>query len=283
MKALKDLNLLDDFLFNSVVSYPEMGEEFGRELLKIIFGREFGKLSIVPQKIYYGVDTQYHGIRLDVQLEEVLSEQGTVFDIEPEKDLNDKNTLPQRTRFYHARIDAKSLKAGEGYENLRKVVIIMIMPFDPFGYNHMIYTVRRKCEEIPEMKYDDGAMTLFLYTKGTKGNPPEALVQFLHYMEKTEAINATNEQLQKMHRIVEFVKQDTEVSTGYMKMCEYEQKWKNEGREEGTLQTLFMLVEEGVINMQYALKKADVSEKDFLEAMEKWKLEKSSRNTLMVE
>ena len=119
-----------------------------------------------------------------------------------------------------------------------------------------------------------------------KSRMQEALVQFLHYMEKTEAINATNEQLQKMHRIVEFVKQDTEVSTGYMKMCEYEQKWKNEGREEGreegTLQTLFMLVEEGVINMQYALKKADVSEKDFLEAMEKWKLEKSSRNTLIV-
>jgi hypothetical protein len=69
-RQLKDLNLLYDFLFNKMVSHPEFGEEFSRELLRILFGREFGKLQVVAQKVCYGSDTDTHGARLDVYLEE---------------------------------------------------------------------------------------------------------------------------------------------------------------------------------------------------------------------
>ena len=69
-KALSELNLMDNFLFGSVVTYPGIGEEFSRKLLKIIFGRDFGKLRITPQKVYYGSDTGLHGARLDVYIEE---------------------------------------------------------------------------------------------------------------------------------------------------------------------------------------------------------------------
>jgi len=41
-RKLKDLNLLDDFLFNSMVTYPGIGESFSRELLRIIFQKDFG-------------------------------------------------------------------------------------------------------------------------------------------------------------------------------------------------------------------------------------------------
>ena len=49
----------------------------------------------------------------------------------------------------------------------------------------MIYTIRSKCDEVPSMPYDDGARTIFLYTKGTEGIPSEELENFLHYMEHT--------------------------------------------------------------------------------------------------
>lgn len=39
--------------------------------------------------------------------------------------------------------------------------------------------ISSKCEEIPDLPYDDGAKTLFLYTKGTEGNPPEELKKLL--------------------------------------------------------------------------------------------------------
>ena len=69
-RTLQELNLLDDYLFNKVPSYPGIGEEFGRELLRLIYQREFGKIKVVTQKVYYGSDIGRHGIRLDVYLEE---------------------------------------------------------------------------------------------------------------------------------------------------------------------------------------------------------------------
>ena len=41
-RKLEDLNLLDDFLFGAVVTHPEVGEKFVREILKTIFGKDFG-------------------------------------------------------------------------------------------------------------------------------------------------------------------------------------------------------------------------------------------------
>lgn len=35
----------------------EIGEEFVRYLLEIIFDRKFGNLKVVPQRVYYGQDT----------------------------------------------------------------------------------------------------------------------------------------------------------------------------------------------------------------------------------
>lgn len=76
------------------------------------------------------------------------------------------------------------LARGMEYGALRNVVVIFITTYDPFGLNRMVYTISNKCEEVPDMPYDDGAKTLFLYTKGTEGNPPEELRQLLHYMEE---------------------------------------------------------------------------------------------------
>lgn len=215
-KALEEMNLLDDFLFGAVLSYPDVGEKIVRILLKTIFGREFKHLSVTAQKVLYGADTILHGARLDVYIEpEIEASDGTatVYDIEPDlKDsLADKKALPRRVRFYHGKIAARSLNSGADYDTLKNVVVIMIMPFDPFGQNHMVYTIKSKCVELPEMEYEDGASTLFLYTRGTEGIPNIALRQLLLYMEETISKNAVNEDLLEIHRMVETVKRDSEV------------------------------------------------------------------------
>lgn len=215
-KKLEEMNLLDDFLFGSVVTYPEIGEKFVRSLLKIIFGREFKRLSVTSQKIFYGADSDLHGARLDVYMEpeEGAEEQACVYDIEPDqKDkLADRRMLPRRIRFYHGKIAARSLNSGADYDKLKNVMVIMIMPYDPFGLNRMVYTVKNRCVEVPEMAYEDGASTLFLYTKGTEGIPNEPVKQLLRYMEETTRENAVNEELREIHRMVEVVKKDPEVS-----------------------------------------------------------------------
>lgn len=266
-RKLEELNLLDDFLFGSVLTYPEIGEKFVRLLLQVIFKREFGKMTVVPQKVNYGTDTDKHGARIDVYLEEEIPDGiNAAYDVEPDQndDLESKAALPKRVRFYHAKIDAKSLKSGEKYNSLKNVVVIMITPFDPFDRDRMVYTIRRKCEEEPDMPYDDGSRTIYLYTKGTKGSPSKELRQFLHYMEDTRKENAVNETLRSIHRMVELVKQDEEVSLGYMKIFEREKMLVNQGIKQGIKQGR----EEEQANTERERKRADAAERRAVAAEE---------------
>lgn len=115
-------------------------------------------------------------------------------------------------------------------------MVILITPYDPFNPDRMIYTIRNKCEEVPSMPYDDGACTIFLYTKGTKGTPPEELRQLLHYMEHTTEENAKNDNLQNIQKMIDTVKQDKGVSLEYMKISEREEMLSQQGLQQGLQQ-----------------------------------------------
>ncbi len=225
-KKLEELNLLDDFLFNAMMTYPEMGEKFTRKILKLLFNKEFRNLKVIAQKSYGGLNTDLRGARLDVYVEsddsaEIdASEDVSIYDLEPDKNDRAKYVaaFPQRIRFYHAIIDSRSLKSGEDFGKLKRVYVIFICNYDPFGYDRVKYTIRNMCVEEPEMLYDDGAQTTVLYTKGTKGDDiSEELRQFLSYMENTTQTNAVNDTLKDIQKMVDIVKQDGEVSRSYMK------------------------------------------------------------------
>lgn len=237
IKKLPRLNLLDDFLFSTMVAHPVVGEGFVRLLLRIVFGREFGRLSITVQKVLHGEDTDLRGARLDVCIEPEGNSGGRamVYDVEPDKNGGGKDikALPRRVRFYHGKLIAKNLEAGAEFDDLKDVVILMIVPYDPFGLERMLYTIENGCREVPEMPYDDGASTLFLYTKGTVGVPSEEVKQLLHYMEETTYENAVNDDLQAMYEMVEKVRNDPASSLAYWKVVHKELKMKKEAEERG--------------------------------------------------
>ena len=238
-RTLKELNLLDDFLFGKMLTHPTYGEQFCRLLLKILLNRDFKNLVVVPQKTYSGADTTLHGARLDVYLEEESdSEAATIYDIEPDQknNVNAVQALPKRVRFYHAIIDTNSLESGKDYTALKNVVVIMILPFDPFGYDHMIYTVQNQISELPNAPYEDGAKTIFFYTKGKTGNISESIQQLLHYMEDTRPEKAANEELRKMQQMVDAVKNSKELNQQYMKIFEREQMLVEYGISQGMSQ-----------------------------------------------
>ncbi len=236
-KKLCELNLLDDFLFGTVVRHPVWGESFSRLLLETIFQKKFRDFQVIPQKVYYGKDTSLHGTRLDVYLEaaleDELSGQTAVYDMEPNRKKEPLRELSRRNRLYHALIDADCLKSGENYISLKNVFVIFILSNDPFGAGRMVYTVRTMCVEEPDLPYYDGAQTMFLYTGGTKGSPPKALVQMLRYMEHSIEKYAVNETLKQIHHIVEMVKQNKEVELSYMKSWEWEEEIRKEAMESG--------------------------------------------------
>ena len=223
-----------------MMTYPEMGEKFTRKILKLLFNKDFRNLKVIAQKSYRGLNTDLRGARLDVYVEsddsaEIdASEDVSIYDLEPDK--NDKAkyiaAFPQRIRFYHAIIDSRSLKSGEDFGKLKRVYVIFICNYDPFGYDRVKYTIRNMCVEEPEMPYDDGAQTTVLYTKGTKGDDiSEELRQFLNYMENTTQTNAVNDTLKDIQKMVDIVKRDGEVLLSYMKGFERDTIMYEKGQE----------------------------------------------------
>jgi hypothetical protein len=109
------------------------------------------------------------------------------------------------------------------------------------------------------MSYDDGVTTLFLYTKGKEGNPPQELVESLHYMEYTTKDNAVNETLKGIQQLVDQVKHDKEVSLRYMKLMEEKEILIQQIRAEER------------VNLERERKRADDAEKELKILQEKLK------------
>ena len=245
-RKLEELNLLDDFLFGTVMAHPLYGERFARILVRTILNRDIKVLKIVSQQNYYGQDTDRHGARLDVYIEEengVLQGEvntSNIYDIEPDQnsDKAAQDSLPKRVRFYRAAIDSKSLQSGVDYGRLKNVIIIMILSYDPFGRDRMVYTVRNRCVEEPDMKYEDGALNLFLYTRGKSGIISQELKELLQYLENTSWQNAVSESLKEVQSMVDQVKCDKEVSISYMKSYERDRMMRSEGRTDELVKSI---------------------------------------------
>ena len=123
---------------------------------------------------------------------------------------------------------------------LNEVLIVMITPFDLFGYGLYRYTFQMRCEEVPELKLDDGATRIFL---NTKGKHPELvsqeLIELLKYMEhSTDEVSeqCKSERIQKMHRRVCQIKASEKTEVKYMQSWEEKILIKQEGIAEGILE-----------------------------------------------
>ena len=222
-KELEDMNLVDNFLFGTAVSNDEYGPLIAGTILETIFHRKIKIKNVQSEKVVWPANPELHGIRLDAYIEEenAAVELGNIYDIEPEKKSGEKTLLPKRCRYYHNRIDENQLKAGKEYYLLPTVWVIFITTFDPFSENRMVYTIRRRCVEEPEMPYDDGESTLFLYTKGTNGNPPDDLRDLLRYMNETTSENACNPSLKRVQDCIDKIKQNPTVRREYMDLQEF--------------------------------------------------------------
>lgn len=206
----------------------EKGEWFCRLLIRAICQRDVKDIQINPQNMIQGSDTMSHGIRMDLYVDESGR---CLYDFEPDK-YTDKKLLPKRNRYYRALLDGRLLEAGEEYDKLPDMWTIFILSRDPFGKNRMCYTIKNKIIEEPDTQYEDGAVSLFLYTKGAKGGSKQ-LTQLLNYIVESKKENAVSEELKELHRYVTRIKRRKEVGVRYMKSWELEKMWRREAREEG--------------------------------------------------
>lgn len=218
-KTLEELNVLDDFLMNAIVTTPEIGEMFCRTVLSVLLQKKVGKVKVVSQRMIPPFTPEHRGIRMDVEIQEFeTKEEGkvpaSIYDLEP--NLRRNIHLPRHNRFYQAKIDARHLKSGEeNFVKLPDLYIITITNYDPFGYDYMMYCIKNQCAEISELYYDDGLEFIYFYTGGHKGGN-ESIKAMLNYFQNSRKENAIDEATREIDRIVEQVRIMPEVRNEYM-------------------------------------------------------------------
>ena len=86
-------------------------------------------------------------------------------------------------------MDSPLLKAGKTtkYKMLPSTVIIFITQEDIFGRDIVKYTFTEQCEEIKDLKLEDGTTKIFLNMTSKNGAPE--LVSMLQYMKETRIDN----------------------------------------------------------------------------------------------
>ena len=134
--------------------------------------------------------------------------------------------------------------AGEAdFNRLSDLYIILIAPFDLFGKGLCRYTFRMRCDESRDLELGDGAVRIFLNTRGTdrEGISGE-LVELLEYIEHTnEKRRVKSPRIEKLKNNVEKIKQSGEVSVRYMQAWEEKIYDRMEGREEGRREIFALL------------------------------------------
>lgn len=233
-KPLKDLTLLDRFLFDTAMGDPEICQN----ILSIIFNnREIGKLryGISEKTLEPFYDSR--AVRLDLL---ACDEEGIFYDAEAQRENKGKRFLLRRSRLYQSAIDVNLLKPGElDFSKMNDVYVIFIAPFDLFGKNKYMYTFRMLCDEVPGLPMDDGAVRIFLNTRGSNNDEvSQGLVEFLHYAEAPEKYEKSigDLRVRKLASQIEMLKSNQEVGVKYMRLWEELEEARIEGHEEGLSQ-----------------------------------------------
>ena len=226
---LKELNLTNRFLFDEVLEDPQTHQD----ILSIIFGRDIPLLEQNETEKELRVSPHLRAVRMDVY---AMDEEKSVYNTEMQQ--KKRTDLAKRSRYYQSMIDAGLLEPGiPDYNQLNNSYIIIITPFDLFGYGRYVYTFRAGCLEEPDCCLEDGAVRIFLNTRGKNdGEVSKELVGFLRYVEDTTdemAADMDSERIKRIHNPVRKVKASEEVGVKYMQAWEERYYDKEEARQEG--------------------------------------------------
>ena len=242
--SMQDLDLINAFLFRASTENSENAEFIAKLIIERSTGRKVEQISVMSEKVLTGIDLGQHGICMDLYVEEYEGgRRARVYDIEPNN--YGAEELPMRSRYSQALTDVKLLEAGESYRKLPNYISIWLLPFDPFGQNRMLYTIKNFVAEDTRIVYNDGVMKLFLYTGGEIGGNNK-LKDMLRYFSESDEENAVDSDLIKLHSIVQKVKDNRKVGEQYMTLQDYVDCEIKRGVEQGIAEAVDAAVAEAV-------------------------------------
>lgn len=256
-------NLCDFALFLSVMKNPRAY----RNVVSIIM--EEPDIQIDEVKVEQVILNKIgkRAIRLDAWAK---SSDNRQFNMEMQND-SKSDDVRKRSRFYQGLIDVPILKSGKStkYKQLPSTVIIFITQDDIFGRDLAKYTFTEQCEEIEDLKLDDGTTKIFLNMTSKNGTPE--LVSMLQYMKDTNIDNPEiimkDSRILELDEIVNEVRESEEWEVVRMNILEIGKEIGKEIEKERGVKSVVELCKEfGVSKEETIIKVIDKFEIDLEEA-----------------
>ena len=246
-------NLSDFALFLSVMKDPRAY----RCVLSVFMDEPDIELQDVKVEQVVLNKSGKRAIRLDAWAKSVDSRQ---FNMEMQNDVR-QDDLRKRSRFYQGMLDTPILKSGKEtrYRMLPSTVIIFITQEDIFGRDRAKYTFTEQCEEVPDLKLDDGTTKIFFNMESKNGAPE--LISMLSYMKDTRLNNpdilVKDKRIVELNDIVEEVKDSEEWEAVKMNILEI---GIEKGMQQGAEKKMLELVEKKLKKGQTISQIADALE-----------------------
>lgn len=239
---LEELNLVDKFLFDEVMD----DRDCYQALISIILENEIELLSKPQTEKELRISPQLRQVRLDVVS---IDQDKNLYQTEMQKE--NTGNLIKRSRYYQSQLDVSLLEPGSiDFNLLNNSCFILIAPFDIFGRGLYRYTFEGTCRECPDLRLGDGAIRIFINTKGTnKKDFSQEFLDFMQYVTETSdemAFHTKSNKIKQIHERVKKIKLSEKMGGKYMQrweeMAYAEQRGRITGKAEGEQSKLIKLV-----------------------------------------
>ena len=226
---LERMNLLDKFLFDEVMEDREAYES----AVSILLENEVELLESTETEKELRVSPELRQVCLDVI---GMDAKGRIYYTEMQK-WNTGN-LAKRSRYYQAQLDVSLLEPeSTNFNLLNDTCFILIAPFNLSGRGLYRYTFEGRCRECPDLKLEDGAVRIFINTKGKNASEfSQEFLDFMEYIGRTTdetAGNSGSERIRGIHETVKKIRKSEKAGIRIMQRWEELVYAKEDGIRKG--------------------------------------------------
>ena len=236
MEDYSKLGISNDFMFGKILQDPALCKPF----LEVILSIKIDRIEILERQKSVDEKVDVHSIRMDIYVDDGR----TVYNCEMQT--VKKRGRAQRSRYYQGQIDMSLLKPGEDYTQLKKCFVIFICTFDPFESNRYIYTFENRCDEDPSIALNDGAIKVFINTKGSVGTVSEEFKELIHFLDTSEIKEYNTELINEMADALQNARSNEEWRHDYMSIEMLKNECRAEGRAEAKKENALAMLKKGL-------------------------------------
>lgn len=255
LAMLERFRLMDDDFFSETLDGKIDAVQF---VLNTVLERDDLKVIETKAQREYKSATK-RSIRLDIWAQYA---DGRVADIEIQR--ADKGTGAERARIHSSMIDRDLLEKGQDFNEIAETYVIFITENDKFNAGMPLYHIDRTVKELDHLEFGDRSH--IIYVNGAFRHTGHPVGRLMHDFWCTEADDMLNDVLAKEVRYMK------ETEKGRTAMCEMMEemleKTKAEGKAEGMMIQLYMLVKNNRLTLNEAAKEANKTEAEFKKGMD---------------